>query len=80
MKRIFIILMIIFSLALMGCESRLGTAGLGAAGGAAAGAGGYEWKMNQEMSRIEEERRQGRMSQEEFEIRRDQIHRMSILR
>jgi hypothetical protein len=80
MKRLFIILMIVLSLALIGCESRLGTAGLGAAGGAAAGAGGYEWKMNQEMSRIEDERRKGRMSQEEYEIRRDQIQRMSIIK
>jgi hypothetical protein len=80
MKRLFIILIFVFSLAFLGCESRVGTAGLGAAGGAAAGAGGYEWKMNQEINRIEEERRQGRMSQEEYEIRRDQIQRMSIIR
>jgi hypothetical protein len=40
MKRFFIILMVVFSLALLGCESRVGTAGLGAAGGAAAGVGG----------------------------------------
>jgi hypothetical protein len=79
MKKLFIILFLIFSLALVGCESRLGSAGLGAAGGAAAGAGGYEYRSNQEMKRIEEARQQGRMSQEEYEIRRDQIQRMSII-
>jgi uncharacterized lipoprotein NlpE involved in copper resistance len=79
MKKLFVILMLVLSLALVGCESRLGSAGLGAAGGAAAGAGGYEYRSHQEMNRIEEARQQGRMSQEEYEIRRDQIQRMSII-
>jgi hypothetical protein len=79
MKRTLVILLFVFSLAFMGCESRLGSAGLGAAGGAAAGAGGYEWKSNQEMKRIEEALAAGTMSQEEYEIRKDQIQRMSIL-
>jgi hypothetical protein len=52
----------------------------GAAGGTAAGAGGYEWKINQEMKRIEESRESGKMSQEEYQIRKDQIERMSILK
>ncbi|MFO8084033.1 MAG: hypothetical protein R6U27_06930 [Desulfobacterales bacterium] len=80
MKRILIIMLFIFSLALVGCESRLGSAGLGAAGGAAAGAGGYEWKINQELNRIKEARGEGKMSQEEYQIRKDQIERMSILK
>jgi hypothetical protein len=80
MKRILIIMLFVFSLALAGCGSRLGSAGLGAAGGAAAGAGGYEWKINQELNRIKEARDGGRMSQEEYQIRKDQIERMSILK
>jgi len=80
MKRMLMIFLVLFSLALVGCESRWGSAGLGAAGGAAAGAGGYEWKINQELKRIDEARDEGRISQEEYEIRKDQIHRMSILK
>ncbi|RJQ49419.1 MAG: hypothetical protein C4530_23395 [Desulfobacteraceae bacterium] len=83
MKRALIVLLVLLavsSLALMGCESRAGTAGLGAIGGAAAGAGGYEFKMNQEINRIEDARAAGTMSQEEYNIRKDQINRMSILK
>lgn len=80
MKHLFVVLMIVFSLSLAGCESKWGSAGLGAAGGAAAGAGGYEWKINQEMERIEEAHRAGRMSDEEYRIRKDQIQRLSILK
>ncbi len=63
-----------------GCESRWGSAGIGAVGGAAAGAGGYEWKIKSEMNRVEEAYREGRMDQREYEIRKDQIERLSILR
>ncbi|MCK9274097.1 MAG: hypothetical protein M0P57_03305 [Syntrophales bacterium] len=80
MKRGCIILLLFISLALAGCESRAGSAGLGALGGAAAGAGGYEWKINQELNRIEEARERGAMSQEEYNIRKDQIQRMSVLK
>ncbi len=80
MKRAFIIFMLLVSLALAGCESRAGSAGLGALGGAAAGAGGYEWKLNQEMDRIEKDRAAGTMSQEEYNIRKDQIQRLSIIK
>jgi len=80
MKRSILVLLIVFSVALAGCGSKWGSAGVGAAGGAAAGAGGYEWKINQEMERIEEAHRAGRMSDEEYRIRKDQIQRLSILK
>ena len=80
MKRSILVLLIVFSVALAGCGSKWGSAGVGAAGGAAAGAGGYEWKINQEMERIEEAHRTGEMSDEEYRIRKDQIQRLSILK
>jgi len=80
MKRAMIVLLLVGSLALMGCGSKWGSAGLGAAGGAAAGAGGYEYKIKQEMERIEEARRTGAMSEQEYQIRKDQIERLSILK
>jgi hypothetical protein len=80
MKKLSILLGLILTIAVMsGCESSWGSAGLGAAGGAAAGAGGYEYKANKEMDRIEEAYKAGEMDQREYEIRKDQIRRMSIL-
>jgi hypothetical protein len=80
MRFALVVLMIVSLFALTGCESKWGSAGLGAAGGAAAGAGSYEWKIDQEMDRIREAHREGRMSDEEFRIRKDQIQRMSVLK
>jgi hypothetical protein len=80
MKRLLILIALSAPLFVMsGCESSWGSAGLGAAGGAAAGAGGYEYRANREMNRIDEAYRAGEMDQREYEIRRDQIRRMSIL-
>ncbi|MBE0534683.1 MAG: hypothetical protein IH624_03375 [Phycisphaerae bacterium] len=62
-----------------GCKSKWGTAGLGAAGGAVAAGGGYEYVSNREMKRIEEDYNAGRIDQREYEIRKDQIERMSVL-
>lgn len=75
----FISAMLLLSVLFAGCESKWGTAGLGAAGGAAAGAGGYEYKANKELDRIEADLKAGRIDQEEYNIRKDQIQRMSIL-
>jgi hypothetical protein len=80
MKRAIIILLVVSSLAFAGCGSRWGSAGLGAAGGAAAGVGGYEWQLNKELERIQEARQEGKMSEEEYQIRKDQIQRLSILK
>lgn len=62
-----------------GCESRGGSALLGGAAGAAAGAGGYEYHLNQQKTKVEEDRKQNRISQEEYRIRMDQIARDSFI-
>jgi hypothetical protein len=62
-----------------GCSSNWGSAGLGAAGGAAAAGGGYEYNANREMKRIEQDLKDGKMTQQEYDIRKDEIKRMSIL-
>jgi len=81
MKKIAITTMCILSLLLIsgGCESKWGTAGLGAAGGAVAAGGSYEYVLNREMNRIEQDYKDGKIDQREFEIRKDQIQRMSLL-
>ena len=71
--------LLLFAMAITGCESSWGSAGLGAAGGAAAGAGSYEYKANKEMDRIDEAFKKGEMDQREYDIRKDQIRRMSLL-
>ena len=76
MTRILLILMLVLPMFLMssGCESKWGTAGLGAAGG------GYEYNAKREMDRIEADYKAGRIDQREYEIRKDQIQRMSVLK
>jgi hypothetical protein len=66
-------------LAVGGCESSGGSALLGGAAGAAAGAGGYEYHLNQQKAKVEEDRKQNRISQEEYRIRMDQIARDSFI-
>lgn len=80
MRKLTVLLTLTLAITVIsGCESSWGSAGLGAAGGAAAGAGGYEYKANKELDRIEEAYKDGEMDQREYEIRKDQIQRMSIL-
>jgi hypothetical protein len=82
MTRILLIVMLVLPMFLMssGCESKWGTAGLGAVGGAAATGGGYEYVAKREMDRIEADYKAGRIDQREYEIRKDQIQRMSVLK
>jgi hypothetical protein len=83
MTKLQIVLISVFILSIpimySGCESKWGTAGLGAAGGALAAGGGYEYVSNREMTRIEDDYKDGKIDQKEYEIRKDQIQRMSIL-
>jgi hypothetical protein len=74
--------MFVLSLFLMcgGCESKWGSAGAGAAGGAVAAGGGYEYVANREMKKIEQDYKDGKIDQREYEIRKDQVQRMSILK
>jgi len=78
MKRFLLICLILASIGLFGCESKWGTAGLGAAGGAAASVGGYEYHAKREMERIENEFKDGKIDQREYEIRKDQVQRDSL--
>jgi hypothetical protein len=66
-------------IALGGCESSGGSAILGGLGGAAAGAGGYEYHLNNQKSRVEEDLKQGKIDRREYEIRMDQISRDSLV-
>ena len=80
MKQVLMAMTLLFSLWMVGCSSHAGTAGLGALGGAAAGAGGYEYNAHRQMQELEEDYREGRIDRKEYEIRRDQIRKGSILK
>ena len=66
-------------LGVSGCESKGGTAVLGGAAGAAAGAGGYELHLNRQKERVQDDYKAGRIAQQEYEIRIDQIRRDSLI-
>lgn len=71
--------LLIAVLTLTACESRGGSALLGGAAGAAAGAGGYEYHLNQQKEKVEDDYKAGRIDQREYEIRLDQIRRDSLV-
>lgn len=79
-KTIMAIAVLVATLPLQGCESRGGSALLGGVGGAAAGAGGYEYHLNRQKERVEADRKSGKITQNEYEIRMDQIRRDSLVR
>jgi hypothetical protein len=60
-----------------GCSSEF--LGGGAAGVVGTGAG-YEARAHQQMQKIDEDLKAGRIDQREYEIRKDQISRFSILK
>lgn len=78
-KTTMVIAAMIMGLALQGCESRGGSALLGGVGGAAAGAGGYEYHLNRQKERVEADRKSGKITQNEYDIRMDQIRRDSLI-
>jgi hypothetical protein len=77
MKKIIWIIFLPLVLFLVGCSSSFWG---GAAGGVLGTGAGYEYYANQEMKRIETELNAGRMTKEEYDIRKDQIQRMSIIK
>jgi hypothetical protein len=80
MKRLVLLLMLLAMFMISGCGGKAGSAGIGAVGGAAIGAGGYEYHLKRQMNRVEEDFKEGRIDQREYEIRKDQIDRDSLIR
>lgn len=60
---------------LAGCSSSFWG---GTATGAVGAGAGYEYKAKAEMDRIEKDYKEGQITKEEYEARKDQIRRMSI--
>ena len=62
-----------------GCESSGGSAVLGGAVGAAAGAGGYEFHLNRQKNIVEQDYKDGKIDKREYDIRMDQLKRDSFI-
>ena len=76
MRKTLLAMLLVLSVpVLSGCESSAGSAILGGAAGAAAGAGGYELHLNRQKNRVEEDFQAGSIDQREYDIRMDQIRR-----
>jgi hypothetical protein len=80
MKQLILSILLLVSALSFGCSSNLGSAGLGAVGGAAAGAAGYEYNAHHQMQLVEEAYRAGRIDRSEYEARRQQIQQGSIIK
>lgn len=68
--------MVLFGLT--ACGSTAGNLGLGALGGAAAGAGGYEYHLKNQKEQVEQDYKDGKIDQKERDIRIDQIKKDSL--
>jgi hypothetical protein len=66
-------------LLLAGCSSSVGSGILGGVVGAGAAGGGYELHLKKQKDRVEEDYKAGRIDKREYEIRKDQISRDSLL-
>ena len=69
------LVVLVLGLSLCGCSNFLG----GAVGGAAGAGAGYEWSARMQMDKIDEDLKEGRIEQVEYDIRKDQIKRGSLL-
>ncbi|MDD4939764.1 MAG: hypothetical protein PHE18_04515 [Candidatus Omnitrophica bacterium] len=77
MKKVKILPLIFFGMILAGCSGAFwGGAGTGVVGTGA----GYEINIQRQMNRIDEDLKNGTITQQEYDIRKDQIQRDSLLK
>ncbi|MEW6118117.1 MAG: hypothetical protein AB1553_14655 [Nitrospirota bacterium] len=80
MRKLILVVLMLGLVATSACSTRGGSAAAGALGGAAVGAGAYEYNVHRQLQQLEEDRKAGRIDQREYEIRKDQIQKGSILK
>ena len=79
MKRLVVLFLslILAATVFAGCSPRmLGSAAVGGV----AGAGGYEYHLDRQMKQVEQDYKDGKISKEEYQIRKDQIKRDSLIK
>jgi hypothetical protein len=62
-----------------GCSSAVGSGVLGGVLGAGAAGGSYEYHLKRQKDRVEADHKAGKIDKKEYEIRKDQIARDSLL-
>ena len=77
MNKIKIAALILLTGAAAGCSGQFWG---GTASGVVGAGAGYEYRANEEMKRIESAHSSGQMNDAEYETRKDQIQRMSVLK
>ena len=77
MKNIMSVVAIILLLSMVGCSGKFWA---GAGGGALGAGAGYELNLERQMDRIEDDLADGKIDQQEFDIRKNQIERDSLLK
>ncbi len=80
MKKVVMLGIILVLFVVSGCESKFGSAAGGAVVGGVAGAGGYEYHLRRQLDRIEQDYKDGKMDVQEYDIRKNQIERDSLIR
>ena len=72
--------LVVLSLFAAGCSTDFWGGGAAGAGAGVVGTGAaYELKARQQMARLEEEFKAGRMNRQEYDIRKDQIENGSLI-
>ncbi len=71
--------LLVLAMPLASCSTKTGSAVGGALGGAAAGGGTYEYRINEEMKRLDSDYKAGKMDKKEYDARKDELHRMSLI-
>jgi hypothetical protein len=79
MRGLIPVWLILAAFTVTGCESSTGSGVLGGVLGGGAAAGGYEYHLNRQKDRVQNEYEDGEMDEEEYEIRMDQIERDSLV-
>lgn len=80
MKKLLVLGTLLVVPLMYGCSSRGGSAAGGALGGAAVGAGAYEYNVHRQMQDLESDYKAGRINRQEYNIRKDQLEKGSVLR
>lgn len=80
MKKLLLVGVLFLVASISGCSSRGGSAAGGALGGAAVGVGAYEYSSHRQMQDLEADYKAGRINKQEYDVRKSQIERGSILK
>lgn len=80
MRKLFLLGTLVLAVSLSGCASRGGSAAGGALGGAAVGAGAYEYNAHRQLQQLEDDYKAGKINKQEYDIRKSQIEKGTILR